>query len=95
MTEADFHGGDLSRRQREFHLNGLSFREYLIMEGGVEPAALSLEEILANHQDVALELTSDMKILPLWEKYFKSGYYPFYRKYAGGWTRIANRDSRY
>lgn len=80
-------GGDLSRRQREFHLNGLSFREYLVMEGVVEPAALSLEEILANHQDVALELTSDMKILPHWEKYFKSGYYPFYRKYAGGYSQ--------
>ena len=80
-------GGDLSRRQREFHLNGLSFREYLVMEGVVELAALSLEEILANHQDVALELTSDMKILPHWEKYFKSGYYPFYRKYAGGYSQ--------
>ena len=80
-------GGDLSRRQREFHLNGLSFREYLVMEGVVEPAALSLEEILANHQDVALEITSDMKILPHWEKYFKSGYYPFYRKYAGGYSQ--------
>ena len=78
---------DLSRRQREFYLNGLSFREYLVMEGVVELAALSLEEILANHQDVALELTSDMKILPHWEKYFKSGYYPFYRKYAGGYSQ--------
>ena len=79
--------GDLSRRQREFHLNGLSFREYLAMEGIVEPAPLSLKEILANHQDIELEITSDIKILPLWEKYFKSGYYPFYRKYAGGYSQ--------
>ena len=80
-------GGDLSRRQREFHLNGLSFREYLVMEGCAERMPLSLEEILANHQDVESEIASEMKILPHWEKYFKSGYYPFYRKYAGGYSQ--------
>lgn len=80
-------GGDLSRRQREFHLNGLSFREYLVMEGCVERTPLSLEEILANHQDIELAIASEMKILPHWEKYFKGGYYPFYRKYAGGYSQ--------
>lgn len=80
-------GGDLSRRQREFHLNGLSFREYLAMEGVVERAPLSLGEILANHLDIGLEIASGVKILPHWERYFKGGYYPFYRKYAGGYSQ--------
>ena len=80
-------GGDLSRRQREFHLNGLSFREYLVMEGVVELAPLPLGEILAKHLDIGLEIASGVKILPHWEKYFKGGYYPFYRKYAGGYSQ--------
>ena len=80
-------GGDLSRRQREFRLNGLSFREYLVMEGAVEREALSLEDVLRNHLDVAQEIASEVKILPHWEKYFRGGYYPFYRKYPGGYSQ--------
>ena len=79
-------GGDLSRRQREFQLNGLSFREYLAMEGVFERSSLPLEEILENHLDIETEMTSGVRILPHWEKYFRGGYYPFYRKYAGGYS---------
>jgi len=80
-------GGDLSRRQREFHLNGLSFREYLVMEGVLDRAVVPLEEILGHHLDIAQEIVSGVKIIPHWEKYFKSGYYPFYRDYAGGYAQ--------
>ena len=79
-------GGDLSRRQREFLLNGLSFREYLAMEGVFERSPLPLDEILENHLDLEMEMTTGVKILPHWEKYFRGGYYPFYRKYAGGYS---------
>jgi len=80
-------GGDLSRRQREFHLNGLSFREYLAMEGVLDRSAVPLGEILAHHLDLEQEIVSDLKIIPHWEKYFKGGYYPFYRDYAGGYPQ--------
>ena len=79
-------GGDLSRRQREFLLNGLSFREYLAMEGVFERSPLPLDEILENHLDLEMEMATGVKILPHWEKYFRGGYYPFYRKYAGGYS---------
>ena len=79
--------GDLSRRQREFRLNGLSFREYLALEGVCERAALPLEDILEGHLDIGQEIAADVKILPHWEKYFRSGYYPFYRKYSGGYSQ--------
>jgi len=80
-------GGDLSRRQREFHLNGLSFREYLAMEGVLVREAIPLEDILKGHLDIVQDIVSGVRILPHWEKYFKSGYYPFYRDYAGGYSQ--------
>lgn len=80
-------GGDLSRRQREFYLNGLSFREYLELEGVLKREAISLEDILARHEEIASEITSSIKVLPLWEHYFKEGYYPFYRDVPGGYAQ--------
>ena len=80
-------GGDLSRRQREFVLNGLSFREFLTMEGALARSAIPLDELLANHIDIAQSIASEVKILPLWERYFKAGYYPFYRAFAGGYAQ--------
>jgi len=80
-------GGDLSRRQREFHLNGLSFREYLAMEGLLSRPPAPLQNILRNHLDIEQDIVSDLKILPHWEKYFRSGYYPFYRNCASGYPQ--------
>ena len=41
-------GADLSRRKLEYHLNGLSFREFLSIDRGIELPVHSLETILAN-----------------------------------------------
>lgn len=79
-------GGDLSRRQREFCLNGLSFREYLEMENAGKFGAMTLQEIIDGHEDVGRQIVSGLKILPHWEKYFRSGYYPFYRDCPGGYS---------
>lgn len=74
---------DLSRRQAVYGLNGLSFREYLSFEGVFDVAAVSLEDVLAHHVELATELTSKVKILPFFEKYREAGFYPFYRKARG------------
>jgi len=71
---------DLSRRAVRFELHGLSFREYLSLENALEISALSLGEILTNHGNIAADITSKVKILPLYKAYLEHGYYPFYRE---------------
>ena len=70
--------GDLSRRQIGYELPGLSFREFLKFEGIMDRQPLSLSDVLFGHVSIAREITKKVKILPLFERYFRSGYYPFY-----------------
>lgn len=71
---------DLSRRQTLYELPGFSFREYLEFEGVIKMAPLPLEELLGRHVALALQLTSGIKIQPLFDAYLKHGYYPFYKE---------------
>ena len=70
---------DLSRRQASYNLKGLSFREFLSFEGVMDERILSLEDILSDHRTIAIDISSRTKILPLFEKYLKTGYYPIYK----------------
>ena len=69
---------DLSRRVTTYHLNGLSFREFLAISGQKNLAVFSLEDILGDHQAIAKELTAEIDIQTAFENYLKYGYYPFY-----------------
>ena len=84
MLKIDYHKGDLSRRQIVYTLKGLSFREFLEYETQQKFPALTLEQLLQTHSEVALQLTEKLKILPLFDKYLKCGYYPFYKKDTAG-----------
>lgn len=64
---------DLSRRAVMYHMQGLSFREYLQLFHGVTARVFSLEEILSHKA----ELPGIKHPLPLFEDYLKRGYYPF------------------
>ncbi len=77
--------GDLSRRLRSYDMNGLSFREYLAFEGVMDYRILTLEEILSDHVSIASDITAGVKILPYFEKYLESGYYPFYKEEGDGY----------
>ncbi|MEJ5316496.1 MAG: AAA family ATPase [Tenuifilum sp.] len=66
--------GDLSRRVVPYHLNGLSFREYLIFETGQDTEAYSLDQILSQKVKIKLE-----NPLIHFKKYLNHGYYPFYK----------------
>ena len=76
--------GDLSRRHRQYSLEGLSFREYLELEQVAKLPVLSLETILEDHFMQASQITSKVKVLGHFEKYLESGYYPFYREEGDG-----------
>ncbi len=75
--------GDLSRRQATYLLQGLSFREYLKLEGLLDFRRLTLEELLSDHVAIAGEIDRRLKVLPHFETYRKIGYYPFYRDAYG------------
>ena len=73
---------DLSRRAHVLKMYGMSFKEYLELTLKLELPKLTLVEILSNHEDIAFELVEkleevDKKILPLFKKYLKTGYYPY------------------
>ena len=68
---------DLSRRCIVYHLENLSFREYLSFKGE-SFQSFSLEEILKNHIDIAQNIGSKIKPLPLFKEYLKYGAYPFF-----------------
>lgn len=80
MLQIDNNQGDMSRRQIVYTLREMSFREYLEFEGIYKRDAISLEQLLANHVTIATQITSSIKVLPLFEQYLKYGCYPFYKR---------------
>jgi predicted AAA+ superfamily ATPase len=58
---------------------GMSFKEYLELTLDIKLPKLSLEQILNNHEDIAFDIVNklDLKILPLFKQYLKTGYYPY------------------
>lgn len=64
---------DLSRRTVIYHMQGLSFREYLLLFHNILVKQYSLEEVL-NHEVKIEELNNP---LALFSAYLKKGYYPF------------------
>ena len=71
---------DLSRRQTLYTLRGISFREYLKIEGLADIKAFTLKELLANHVSIASELSTKTKVLKHFSDYLRHGYYPYYRE---------------
>ena len=70
---------DLSRRQAVYELKGLSFREFLELEGVLRQDVLPLEEVLKDHRRIAGGICDTVKVLPLFRRYLAEGYYPLYR----------------
>lgn len=71
---------DLSRRAIVYHMQGLSFREYLEMETSQKFDTFTLEDILRNHIKIANLINSKIKPFRYFESYLKQGYYPFYKE---------------
>lgn len=79
LLKIEKQGGDLSRRQTQYLLPGLSFREYLKFEGIADFPAMSLEEILRNHVRFARGVRNKLPVLKHFKNYLNHGYYPFYK----------------
>jgi predicted AAA+ superfamily ATPase len=78
---------DLSRRALVYHMQGLSFREYLSLETGQYFARLSLKQLLEDHLSVARLINAEIKPFQYFEKYLQHGYYPFYKEQPENYTQ--------
>jgi predicted AAA+ superfamily ATPase len=61
-----------------YHLEGLSFREYLNYQSGKNFRKYSFSEILNNHTEIAREIVQDVKPLAYFNDYLKEGFYPYF-----------------
>ena len=69
---------DLSRRMLQYDMPGLSFREYLHMERGLDLPAATLPELLDNPAGFCIRVKERCNPLEHFSGYIQKGYYPFY-----------------
>ncbi|MCX6223026.1 MAG: AAA family ATPase [Bacteroidia bacterium] len=61
-----------------YHLEGLSFREFLNYRSGSNFGKLSLTDILVRHKSIVPDIIRDVRPLAYFPEYLKSGYYPYF-----------------
>ncbi|WP_297090610.1 AAA family ATPase [uncultured Draconibacterium sp.] len=61
-----------------YHLEGLSFREYLNHQTGKRFRTYTFEELLKDHIKIAKEIVAEIKPLAFFDDYLKHGYFPYY-----------------
>ena len=88
ILQIDNSMADLSRRCIFYNMHGMSFREYLEFNKIGKFASIKLEDLLDNHVKFALDITSKVKILPLFADYLKHGYYPFYQEVKDAYGKV-------
>lgn len=71
---------DLSRRAVVYTLQGLSYREFLHLETGVQLPVFSLNNLLQNHIPLARKINELLKPLQYFDEYLKTGYFPFFKE---------------
>ncbi len=74
---------DLSRRAIVYDMVGMSFREFLELHYEYDFSSWNLEDILNKHIQIATKIKNqiesrEQKIIPLFKKYLKHGYYPYF-----------------
>jgi len=69
---------DLSRRAVVYHMQGLSFREFLQNETEINLESYTLTQIIANHEKYASKIIEKVKPFKYFDNYLRYGYYPYY-----------------
>ncbi len=82
LLEIEKGSHDLSRRAIIYKMHGLSFREYLGLKHGIDFSEIRLENLITDHEKLALKIKKGveekgLKILPVFNEYLETGYYPF------------------
>lgn len=69
---------ELQEIAKIYHLEGLSFREYLNYQSNLNFRRYTLQEILTDHVNIANEITNKIKPLAFLNDYLKDGFYPYF-----------------
>jgi len=69
---------DLNRRAVLYHMNGLSYREFLELNLNKKLPTFTLKEISTNSISIVDELSKEFLPLEYFDEYLRYGYYPFY-----------------
>ena len=81
---------DLSRRALFYNLYSLSFREFIAIKFGLDLPVVSLEDILTNHQDIAIAFKKQFNPLEYFKYYKEFGAYPFFTEGELGYNLRLN-----
>lgn len=82
---------DLSRRMLVYDMPGLSLREFIHLDMGLDVKPISLKQLLDNPAKFCIEVTSLCHPLEYFERYLQFGYYPFYFEgQQGYYDRLEN-----
>lgn len=76
---------DLSRRALVYHLPGLSYREFLVIEHHIELNPLKLEALLHSHHEISSDLYDLINVPKTFKDYLRHGYYPFFQEGLKGY----------
>ena len=69
---------DLSRRAVMYEMPGLSLREFLKFETGLDLPAFSINDLINDHIDITTDFIGKFKPLQYFQEYLKYGFYPYY-----------------
>ena len=93
MLEIDHSRVDLSRRQTLYTLQGLSFREYLVISNVKEVPPMGLMQLFEEHQRVAMDVSRDIPVAKYFEEYLRNGYYPFFKEAGNDYMSRLNETA--
>jgi len=77
--------GDLSRRAIIYELFGLSYREYLTLNGVVDLKVMNLSEIINPKTNIRSLFPATFRPLEHFDSYLSFGYYPFFKEDMQGY----------
>jgi predicted AAA+ superfamily ATPase len=77
ILQIEKQNADLSRRTIIYHLENLSFREYLEFTNVKKFDSYTMEDILKNHKSIANNIKESIKPLMYFKEYLQYGSYPF------------------
>ena len=78
VMQTGVENSELADKAAIYHLNGLSFREYLNEQTDNSFNAYSFDDILKYHEGIAKDILFKVKPLAFFKDYLQSGYYPYF-----------------
>lgn len=72
--------GDLANRAKVYHLEGLSFREFLNFKTGLHFEKYRLSDLLQSHIKIAPAISAKVRPLAYFSEYLQHGFYPYFMK---------------